>query len=95
VAKELGTVIRWQGSDVQEEGLDAKTGKRIVAIDARYIRPAEVDTLLGHAGKAAEKLGWKPRTSFAELVAEMVREELEIARLERSRKGAHPALSAT
>lgn len=95
VSKELGAAIRWQGSDVQEEGLDGKTGKRIVAIDPRYIRPAEVDTLLGHAGKATEKLGWKPRTSFAELVAEMVREELEIAKLESSRKGAHPALSVT
>ncbi|HKV94792.1 MAG TPA: GDP-mannose 4,6-dehydratase [Candidatus Angelobacter sp.] len=95
VAKELGSAIRWQGSDVKEEGLDSKTGKRIVAIDPRYIRPAEVDTLLGYASKAADKLGWKPRTSFAELVAEMVREELEIARLESSRKGAPPAFSAT
>lgn len=95
VARELGSSIRWQGSGSQEEGLDAKTGKRIVAIDPRYIRPAEVETLLGHAGKAAEKLGWSPRTSFAELVAEMVREESEIAKLETSRKGAHPAFSVT
>lgn len=95
VARELGCVIRWQGSGSKEEGFDARTGKRIVAVDPRYIRPAEVDTLLGHAGKAAEKLGWTPRTSFAELVAEMVREESEIASRETSRKGAHPAFSAT
>jgi GDPmannose 4,6-dehydratase len=95
VAHELGSAIRWQGSGGKEEGLDAKTGKRIVAIDPRYIRPAEVETLLGHAGKAAEKLGWSPRTSFAELVAEMVREESEIAQRETARKGAHPAFSVS
>jgi GDPmannose 4,6-dehydratase len=92
VGRELGSTIRWQGSSSQEEGIDARSGRRIVAIDPRYIRPAEVDTLLGHAAKAAEKLGWKPRTSFAELVAEMVREELEIARLESSRRTA-PAVA--
>jgi|SRR5581483_955354 len=94
VAKELGIDFGWQGSDVQEEGLDANTGKRIVAIDPRYIRPAEVDTLLGHASRATEKLGWKPRTSLAELVAEMVCEELEIAKLVSSRKGVRAAHSA-
>ena len=95
VAQELGSAMRWQGSGAQEEGFDAKTGKRIVAIDSRYIRPAEVDTLLGNATKAAEKLGWIPRTSFAGLVAEMVREESEIAQAETSRKAVHPAFSVT
>ena len=53
-----------------------------MAIDPRYFRPAEVDNLLGDAAKAREKLGWTPRTTFAELVAEMVREELKIAKAE-------------
>ena len=95
VARELGSAMRWQGSGAREEGFDAETSKRIVAIDSRYIRPAEVETLLGNAAKAAEKLGWTPRTSFAGLVAEMVREESEIALAETSRKRAHPALSIT
>jgi GDPmannose 4,6-dehydratase len=78
VARELGISIRWQGTDGKEEGFDSKTGGRIVAIDPRYFRPAEVDTLLGNAAKAQEKLGWSPRTSFSELVAEMVREERQL-----------------
>jgi GDPmannose 4,6-dehydratase len=82
-AAQLGMSIRWQGVGRDEEGLDARTGARTVAIDPRYFRPAEVDNLLGDAGKAREKLGWSPRTSFAELVAEMVRDELEIARREK------------
>jgi GDPmannose 4,6-dehydratase len=81
-AKELGISLRWQGTGVHEEGLDASSGKRIVAVDPMYFRPAEVENLLGNAAHAREKLGWIPRTSFAELVAEMVREEREIAKLE-------------
>ena len=82
VARELGIGIRWAGSGIGEEGLDAKTGARVVAVDPHYFRPAEVDALLGDAAKAREKLGWMPRTTFAELVAEMVREELELAKYE-------------
>jgi GDPmannose 4,6-dehydratase len=84
VAGELNIAIRWQGTGSQEEGFDAKTGARIVAIDPRYFRPAEVDTLLGNAAHAKQKIGWTPRTSFADLVAEMVREERELARSEAS-----------
>ncbi len=94
VAGEMGSAIRWQGNGTQEEGFDAQTGARIVAIDPRYFRPAEVDTLLGNAGKAKERLGWKPQITFAQLVAEMVREEAEIARRETSRKGMRPPVSA-
>jgi GDPmannose 4,6-dehydratase len=93
VAGELGMTIHWQGNGSKEEGLLAETGARIVAIDPRYFRPAEVETLLGNAGKARERLGWTPRTSFGELVAEMVREEREIARLEVTVKQPHPAYS--
>src|SRR5437899_3062311 len=81
-AAELGITLFWQGTGRDDEGFDARTGNRIVVIDPRYFRPAEVGNLLGDAARAREKLGWKPRTSFAELVAEMVREEVEIAKLE-------------
>ena len=74
-AAELGLKITWQGTGVNEKGFDSK-GKCIVAVDPRYFRPTEVETLLGDASKAKEKLGWVPRTSFEDLVKEMVREDL-------------------
>jgi GDPmannose 4,6-dehydratase len=77
-AKELGMVIRWEGTGVDEKGFDAN-GKCIVSVDARYFRPTEVETLLGDPSKAKNKLGWTPKISFAELVAEMVREDLKAA----------------
>ena len=57
-----------------------KPGDRIIAIDRRYFRPTEVDTLIGDAGKARRKLGWSPRTSFEEMIREMVETDFEIAR---------------
>ncbi|HXO38623.1 MAG TPA: GDP-mannose 4,6-dehydratase [Candidatus Acidoferrum sp.] len=90
VALKLGTALRWEGAGKNEAAFDVKTGARIVAIDPRYLRPAEVDNLLGNAAKAREKLGWSPRITFDELVAEMVREELEIARMETSGKRQRP-----
>jgi GDPmannose 4,6-dehydratase len=77
-ATELGMVIRWEGEGVEEKGYDPQ-GKCIVAVDPRYFRPTEVETLLGDPAKAKAKLGWTPQTSFAELVAEMVREDLKAA----------------
>jgi GDPmannose 4,6-dehydratase len=77
-AHELGMSMRWEGGGVNEKGYD-ETGRCIVAVDPRYFRPTEVDTLLGDASKARAKLGWKPRISFKELVAEMVREDLKAA----------------
>jgi len=77
-ASELGIKVNWQGTGVQEQGFDAH-GKCIVAVDPRYFRPAEVETLLGDASKARQKLGWVPKTSFEDLVAEMVREDLKSA----------------
>src|SRR5262249_10479359 len=85
-ARELGITLRWQGTGQNEQGIDA-TGERIVAIDPRYLRPAEVDNLVGDAARARQKLGWKPRMHFADLVAEMVREEMKIAQREISGKG--------
>jgi GDPmannose 4,6-dehydratase len=77
-AKELGMQIRWEGQGVDEKGHDTN-GKVIVAVDPRYFRPTEVETLLGDPSKAKEKLGWTPKISFDELVAEMVREDLKSA----------------
>lgn len=74
-AKELDISISWEGEGVDEKGYDAD-GKCIVSVDPRYFRPTEVETLLGDATKAREKLGWVPKISFAELVREMVREDL-------------------
>jgi GDPmannose 4,6-dehydratase len=72
---EIGISVDWRGSGVDEKGYDAQ-GNCIVQVDPRYFRPTEVETLLGDATKAREKLGWTPRTTFAELVAEMVHEDL-------------------
>lgn len=77
-AKELGIKITWQGAGADQKGFDDR-GKCIVAIDPRYFRPAEVDTLLGDATKARTKLGWKPKVDFPQLVTEMVREDLKSA----------------
>jgi GDPmannose 4,6-dehydratase len=77
-AGHLGIRLQWKGEGVDEQGLDTE-GRVIVAVDPRYFRPAEVETLLGDASKAHRELGWKPRTSFAELVSEMVTEDLKEA----------------
>jgi len=77
-AKELGMAIRWEGTGVDEKGYDAH-GKCIVAVDPRYFRPTEVETLLGDPSKAKNTLGWTPKISFDELVSEMVREDLKAA----------------
>ncbi len=77
-AQEIGLSIRWEGHGVDEKGFDAK-GKCVVAVDPRYFRPTEVETLLGDASKAKEKLGWTPKISFQELVSEMMREDLKAA----------------
>jgi len=77
-AAELGMKLRWAGAGADEKGYDG-SGKCVVEVDPRYFRPTEVETLLGDAAKAREKLGWVPKVSFEELVAEMVREDLKIA----------------
>ncbi len=80
-AKELDIKISWKGKGKEEQGYDQKN-RRIVAVDPRYFRPAEVDSLLGDASKARKKLGWAPKVRYAELVAEMVREDLKEAQRE-------------
>ena len=74
-ASELGMVIRWQGSGVDEKGY-GEDGKCIIAVDPAYFRPTEVESLLGDASKAKEKLSWTPRVRFEALVQEMVRADM-------------------
>jgi GDPmannose 4,6-dehydratase len=86
-AAELGIRIEWIGSGADQHGIvasaptdcAAKPGQRIVAIDSRYFRPAEVETLLGDASKARQKLGWNARTDFSTLVREMMQADLQLA----------------
>jgi GDPmannose 4,6-dehydratase len=77
-AGELGISITWKGKAEQEKGYDAN-GKLIVAVDSRYFRPTEVESLLGDPSKAKEKMGWVPEISFKELVTEMIHEDLKTA----------------
>ena len=88
-AKEIGIEIKWKGIGIEEKGywhnyrengVKAEAPPMIVAVDSRYFRPTEVDALLGDPSKAKEKLGWEPKTSFDELVAEMMRIDLQIAK---------------
>lgn len=87
-ARRLGITIEWKGSGVDEVGIVVKTesapavvvpGQAVVRVDPRYFRPTEVETLLGDATKAKRKLGWVPRTSFEQLVSEMVMEDFRAA----------------
>jgi GDPmannose 4,6-dehydratase len=76
----LDMQIMWKGEGVDEVGIDSVTGRTLVRVDPRYFRPTEVETLLGDPTKARQKLGWTADVSFAELVAEMVAEDLEAAK---------------
>jgi GDPmannose 4,6-dehydratase len=74
-AAEIGITMSWKGEGVDEKGYD-ELGRCIVVVDPRYFRPTEVESLLGDPSKAKAKLGWEPKITFAELVSEMVREDL-------------------
>ncbi len=76
----LDMQIEWQGDGVDEVGVDTVTGRQLVRVDPRYFRPTEVETLLGDATKARQKLGWTAEVSFPELVAEMVESDLDLAK---------------
>ena len=80
-----GFRIEWTGEGIEEQGIDACTGRSLIEIDPRYFRPVEVDILLGDASKARAALGWRPRVSFLELVQEMVSSDLRTVALEKDR----------
>jgi GDPmannose 4,6-dehydratase len=75
----LGKTIRWEGEGLNEKGHNSETGNLIVAVDKRYFRPTEVETLLGDPTKAKEKLGWKPKITLEEMVHEMMENDINIA----------------
>jgi GDPmannose 4,6-dehydratase len=77
----VGRRIRWQGTGVNEVGIDAAGGQTLVRVDPRYFRPTEVDVLIGDASKARARLGWKHKVDFEDLVDEMVNRDLEAARV--------------
>lgn len=89
-AAELGIRLRWEGKGVEEKGVvsaiegdlatGVEVGQVVIAVDPKYFRPAEVETLLGDPTKAKEKLGWSPRITFEEMVQEMMREDLILAK---------------
>lgn len=83
----VGRQIVWKGAGLEEKGVDARTGQVLVEIDSRYFRPTEVDLLLGDASKAKARLGWEPKTGFAELVKEMMASDLAEAKARPSRAG--------
>jgi len=74
-----GIELEWRGDGAEEKGIEEKSGRVLVELDPRYLRPTEVDLLLGDASKARRVLGWQPRTSFREMIEAMVDAELQAA----------------
>jgi GDPmannose 4,6-dehydratase len=85
----VGKKIEWRGSDLAEQGIDARDGRVLIEIDPRYFRPTETGTLLGDPSKARKKLGWTHKVSFDQLVHEMVDEDLKETRREGMRRNVH------
>jgi len=81
----LGMQLEWRGRGIDEAATDAATGRVVVRVDREYFRPTEVETLLGDPTRAREELGWTPRISFEDLVAEMVETDYRLAELERDK----------
>ena len=76
----LGKTIRWEGEGMDEKGYDNETGNLLVAVDKRYFRPTEVETLLGDPSKAREKLGWEAKITLEEIVYEMMENDIKVAK---------------
>jgi GDPmannose 4,6-dehydratase len=85
----IGRSIAWRGSGAEEKGVDKSSGEVLVEVDPRYFRPTEVDSLVGDSSKARAKLGWKHKTSFDTLVAEMVEADMVVVLDERERRNRH------
>ena len=91
-ANELGMKLSWSGKGIDEKGYDER-GRCIVEVDPRYYRPTEVETLLGDAGKARQKLGWTPKISFSDLVKEMAGADFREAEFDlQVKKSGHKSL---
>ena len=84
-----GQTIKWRGEGLDEVGIDADTGKTLIQIDPRYFRPTEVEELLGDPSKAREILGWEHKTSFEQLVKDMLDNDMKIVAKEQDRKERH------
>jgi GDPmannose 4,6-dehydratase len=83
----VGRTIVWKGTGADEKGLDRASGKVLIEVDPRYFRPTEVEALIGDPRKAHNKLGWRHRVTFEELVQEMVKADLKAVRFEQQRHG--------
>jgi GDPmannose 4,6-dehydratase len=83
----VGRAIVWKGTGAEEKGLDQKSGNVLIEVDPRYFRPTEVEALIGDPRKAHNKLGWRHRVTFDELVQDMVKSDLEAVRFEQQRHG--------
>jgi len=88
VFERLEMPVEWTGSGEEEQGVEIKSGKVVIRIDPRYFRPAEVDLLMGDPAKAFSRLGWKPETSFDDLVAMMIESDMRLAQAERKMSAA-------
>lgn len=80
--REVGIDLEWQGKGVDERGVDKKTKKEVIFVDKNYFRPTEVESLLGDASKARSKLGWQPKISFEELIKEMIKSDVDEAKVD-------------
>ena len=85
----VGRSIEWHGSGKDEKGMEARSGQVLIEVDARYLRPTEVDLLVGDPSKAQKRLGWRHKTSFDDMVKEMVAADMVAMRLETERKSRH------
>ena len=85
----VGRSIEWHGSGIDEKGIDARSGQVLIAVDARYFRPTEVDLLVGDPSKAQKRFGWRHKTSFDDMVKEMIAADLAAVRRETERKSRH------
>jgi GDPmannose 4,6-dehydratase len=85
----VGRSVEWHGSGIEEKGIEARSRKVLIEVDARYFRPTEVDILVGDPSKAQKRLGWRHKTSFDAMVKEMVAADLATVRWETERKSRH------
>ena len=87
--QQIGRFIEWDGKGLDERGVDSRSGEVLVRVDPNYFRPTDVELLLGDPSKAHQQLGWRHRTSFAELVQEMVAADLRAVKTQQERRNRH------